>query len=76
MMKPISVAARLPPEGERAMAYDSFNEYWRDSFYSDQWFYWEGGGDIVGSESVTHWLPMLPAPDSAAWRECETGEGE
>ncbi len=77
MIKPISVDERLPEENTQVLAYNAHVSYkaWRIMSYCKRgWIDDESTPwDII---FVTHWLPMLPAPDSAAWRECETGEGD
>jgi len=54
----ISVAERLPEEGERVLAWDNdFNESEVAIYYAhDGW-----GCDAAMSLNVTHWMP-LPAP--------------
>lgn len=58
----ISVAERLPEEGERVLAWDTdFKECETATYYAhDGW-----GGDVIASLNVTHWMPF-PAPPTAS----------
>jgi len=62
----ISVEVRLPAEGEQVLVWrrSKWNNVFQDNLAHDpeDGMFWSELGELAAGESVTHWMPLPPAP--------------